>query len=54
LPRIIDSTESTISMPCQSNQSPPSATARRRSMNANDASFGAVPIKSVTAVGAPS
>ena len=53
LPSTIDSSESTISMPCQSNSQPCSATPSRRSMNANAASFGAVPISSVTAVGAP-
>ncbi len=40
-------------MPCQSNSSPASATPSSRSMNANAASLGAVPISSVTAVGAP-
>ena len=54
LPKTIDSSARIISIPCQSNQSPPSATPSRRSMNAKAASLGAVPISSVTAVGAPS
>ncbi len=53
LPRIIDSSDSTISMPCQSKSRPPSAIASSRSVNANAASLGAVPISSVTGVGAP-
>ena len=54
LPSTIDRSESTISIPCQSISRPPSAMARRRIMNANAASLGAVPIISVTGVGAPS
>ena len=41
-------------MPCQSIAAPCSAPASMRSVIANAASFGAVPISSVIAVGAPS
>ena len=54
LPSTIDSTDSTISIPCQSIAMPWSAPDRRRSVSAKPANSGAVPISSVIAVGAPS
>ena len=53
LPRTIESTDRTISIPCQSNAMPASAPASTRSVSANAASLGAVPISSVIGVGAP-
>ena len=53
-PSVTDSTDSTTSMPCQlAPPAPPSAPASRRSIIANAANSGAVPISSVIAVGAP-
>ena len=54
LPSTIDSTHRMISIPCQSIAVPCSAPESMRSVIANAAIFGAVPISSVIAVGAPS
>ena len=54
LPSTIESTQRMISIPCQSTWAPCSAPESMRSVIANAAIFGAVPIRSVTAVGAPS
>src|ERR1700686_3096860 len=53
LPTIIDSSDRTISIPCQSKATAANEPTRIRVMNANAANSGAVPMKSVIAVGAP-
>src|ERR1700676_4756626 len=53
LPTIIDSSERTINIPCQSKASAASEPTRIRVMNANAANSGALPMKMVIAVGAP-
>ena len=54
LPKSIDNSDRTSSMPCQSNASADSEPTSSRMAKANAASFGAEPMNSVTAVGAPS
>ena len=53
LPTIIDSSDRTISIPCQSNATAASDPTSMRVMNAKAANSGAVPMKRVIAVGAP-
>ena len=53
LPTIIDSSDRTISIPCQSNATAASDPTSIRVMNAKAANSGAVPMKRVIAVGAP-
>ena len=53
LPSVIDTTDSTISICCQSVARPDRPSTRMRKVMPNAASLGAPEISSVTAVGAP-
>ena len=53
LPSASDNTDMITSMPCQSPTAPPMESARMRMMNPKAAIFGAEPMNSVIAVGAP-